>query len=115
MFGDAYVIPMFDVLQDIKSRLNATEVDLPQTVDILTSPQFVPITEQVDSSVKMPTTPGPDSDSGYATLFCSPAKTSLSRAYPKNEDIHASIRASLPDKYYYTTLPEEEPGHTDQS
>lgn len=120
MFGDAYVMPMLDVLQDIKSRIGCIEVGFPDFFDVMTEPAFMdlgiptflpstpPVQSNVDSLFEMeaalPSTPPeqPYIDSGYATrAYCSPSmpipKSSMpTTPRPSMEEIHASIRASLP-------------------
>ncbi|KAK0620806.1 hypothetical protein B0T14DRAFT_497259 [Immersiella caudata] len=76
-FGDSYVIPMTDTLNDIKSRLGCTYVGLPTSLDIFSASTALKDSDEVVSSP--PRTPktrasnGPPLDSGYGTnTYCTP-------------------------------------------
>lgn len=96
VFGDTYVIPMADTLEDIKSHLGCVDVDFPSSIDILQEQKAIVTLPQIEaSSPRPPKTPPPQDspiDSGYVT------KAQCTPQAPSTTEIHALIRASLPQE-----------------
>lgn len=70
VFGDAYVVPLGATFQDIKQKLNASFVSLPNTTEVrlwMEKKFKVPVDH---SRQKKCTAPG--IDSGYSTALTSP-------------------------------------------
>ncbi|KAK0646937.1 hypothetical protein B0T16DRAFT_414482 [Cercophora newfieldiana] len=107
VFGDAYVIPMTDILNDIKSRLGCIDVGLPSSLDVFAEATTLKcLSGTLSSPPGSPKTPTLDcspADSGYNTFAnvtpssCIPEPPDHSPALaPSTTEIHALIRASLP-------------------
>lgn len=94
MFGDAYVIPMSDILADIQLSVGAQSVDLPTGLDILSIASTLPPRPNPRSEPR--DTPQSQSDAGECEYVPQPS-TMEGRHSLTAEVVHEAVSATSAD------------------